>query len=173
MRQSFRHEYDRDGSCSKMGASAEDLFQELCKEGGIPLKRASELEDKRGVDFWIKMGLEDWEGIDIKSSKRKSRNDEVCNDTIWIEILNVNGNKGWLEKEKTKYIAFQEIDGFVVVEREKLKEKVYSLLKEYKAKQVSYARDAKYNFYTRKGRNDLLTVIDLSDLKAVDDAFLL
>lgn len=172
MKSKFRHSKDADGSCSEMGAAAENKFLLLCKESGVPVKTSSEFEDKKGVDFWVQFALEDWQGLDVKAIKRKSRGGAFCSETIWIEILNVRGAAGWLDKD-AKYLAFEDEEGFVIVERARLKTKVMSLLKSKGAKQVDSPKDALYNLYTRKGRKDLLTIITKDDLMGVDGRFLL
>mgnify|MGYP003141318865 FL=1 len=111
------------------------------------------------VDFWHEYVTPEGElrddGVDVKGNNLP--------DEIWVEFANVNGKPGWT-KGAAKWIAFDmsEVGGFIRVEREELlmwcyenvsPEIVRSKLKAYK------------KIYQRKGRQDKITRLMLSDLR--------
>jgi hypothetical protein len=105
--------------------------------------------------------------IDVKSIKKESREDLSYNENFhWVEILNVNGDKGWVYSEFVDYFAFETFDYFIIVEKEKLqnfiKEKVK---KEY----VNSTRQALYKLYRRKDRKDLISLVKTIDLIYICD----
>lgn len=74
---------------------------------------------------------------------------------VWVEIRNVHGKAGWLYG-KADLLAFQTDRGFILVERETLKQWVEeNVEKEY----VSNKSQALLKVYTRRGRRDMLTLL--------------
>lgn len=109
------------------------------------------------IDFWLsKDGEGNW-SVDVKGNNLP--------DEIWCEFKNVRGEKGWLYGGAT-IIAFDmpEEGGFSVVNREELKryceENVQDVI-------VSYKNKAHKKKYNRQGRHDIITSLNLSDLKSL------
>lgn len=115
------------------------------------IRKSSREEDiHMHVDYW-----HDDQGVDVKGNNLP--------DEIWVEFKNVNGDHGWLFGEATT-IAFDmpELAGFVVVDREELKD--------YCKQNVDFSelvskQDAYKKCYSRKDRDDLITYLVLSDLQ--------
>ncbi len=99
--------------------------------------------------------------IDAKSRKKHNRWDVAPDENVhWIEILNVNGEKGWLCSPYTNYFVFETDDYLIVVERLKL----YDFIA-HKAvgKSIGSSKEL-YELYRRQGRKDVIMKIKTHDL---------
>ena len=98
--------------------------------------------------------------FDVKAIKKRNREDHAPDDSIhYIELFNVDGEKGWLYGNADCF-AFETTDQYIVVEKkplqdfiaEKCKDKIHSNKKEL------------YKLYKREGRNDLIVLVETNDL---------
>jgi len=119
------------------------------------IREASKEEDM--VEHWdINLSLR----FDVKAIKKVNRFDDKPNENIhWVEIKNVNGDKGWLYGE-AEYFAFETEDYWVIVEKVKLQEFV---AEKYKDKERS-TTPTLYKLYKREGRKDTITLVKTLDL---------
>jgi hypothetical protein len=162
----YKNPLDKDGSCSKMGETAEDSFYKvLIKKGEV--RRASVGENKKHIDFFLIVNGSEIK-YDVKARKKINRGDlETTDSLIWLEILNVSGNDGWVRaKSGADFIAFEREKDFIILQRSLLMTLIE--LKCDLLKKVSNASQALYSAYTRYGRNDLLTIVKMSDLEAME-----
>ena len=150
----------------KEGKSAEDEFSRLAKLRGFLVKPANGMEQFDHVDFHLTSEEEDGlmtAMVDVKARKRKKRSDSYVQDEwIWVEFKNVRGKDGWLYG-LADFIAFETEESFILSFRKELvdwceskidlKDKVYS------------AEEAEYMPYTRKGKQDLISMIQLRDIE--------
>ena len=150
----------------KEGKSAEDEFSRLAKLRGFLVKQATGMEQFDHVDFHLTSEEEDGlmtAMVDVKARKRKKRSDSYVQDEwIWVEFKNVRGKDGWLYG-LADFIAFETEESFILSFRKELvdwceskidlKDKVYS------------AEEAEYMPYTRKGKQDLISMIQLRDIE--------
>ena len=153
---SYAREYFR-------GKKSEDLFKELMEDLGYIVNEATREENiKDHIDFYLKNNkLNKSFSVDVKAQKKTNRSDSKVNDEwLWIEFKNVRGSLGWLQGKADK-IAFERQIDFLMVDREKLKEFAFRKVENV---DVDRASDAKYKFYSRRGRDDLLTQISVDDL---------
>lgn len=140
------------------GRMAEERFKRAAETMGMTVEKSSRDEDINGhVDYWLSLeGNGRW-GVDVKGNNLP--------DEIWVEFSNVNGNPGWMYGD-AYVIAFDmpEEGGFCVVDREDLleycennvsKSRVYDKAKAYKKR------------YTRKDRDDVISLLHLKDLKSL------
>ena len=117
---------------------------------------------QKHIDKYVTENGETW-SVDIKARKKTSRsNSQAQDDWIWIEFQNVRGNAGWLYGEADR-IAFETQDDFIVVDRSSLIDYVEDVVD--MGKSVKYSSQAQYKTYRRAGRNDLLTMVELSEIK--------
>ena len=170
----YINQYDAGAKCSSIGLKAEQSFVNLAKYKGYTVKNASEEHNMfKHIDFHLSK-LKDGEGIktatvDVKARKKSSRDSSYFNDNwIWLEFVNVNGDDGWL-KGCADYIAFERKEDFVIVPRPSLlswsKEKIRIRNKGFSIKAMAKnSADAKYKYYTRNGREDLLTQVHINDI---------
>lgn len=106
--------------------------------------------------------------IDIKGLKKKNRSDSETNEMIhWVEIRGVK-DAGWLYGGKADFFAFETIDYWIIVEKEKLKELVK---KKVQKVYVDKPELALYKLYNRKGRKDLITMVKTIDLIKISYSF--
>ena len=150
----------------KEGLSAEEEFSRLAKLRGFAVKPATGMEQFDHVDFHLTSEEEDGlmtAMVDVKARKRKKRSDSYVQDEwIWVEFKNVRGKDGWLYG-LADFIAFETEESFILSFRKELvdwceskidlKDKVYS------------AEEAEYMPYTRKGKQDLISMIQLRDIE--------
>jgi len=138
------------------GRVAEVRFVRAAEELGLNVTKSSREEDMREhVDYWLAFNEKGKWGVDVKGNNLP--------DEIWVELMNVGGNPGWLHGS-AKIIAFDmpEERGFSVVDRLELKEWVDQNVE---LEHVTHKRDAYRKLYRRKDRQDLITKLILRDLR--------
>jgi hypothetical protein len=170
----YVNQYDSGANCSSVGFNAERLFVNLANSKGYTVKNASKEHNMfKHIDLYLSK-LKGGEGIktaaiDVKARKKSSRNSSCFNDNwIWLEFVNVNGDDGWL-KGCADYIAFERKKDFVIVPRPALlfwsKDQIKIKNKGFSIKAMARnSADAKYKYYTRSGRQDLLTQVHINDV---------
>jgi len=148
----------RKGYSFSTGRVAEVRFIRAARDLGLEVTKSSRSDDmNKHVDYWLAYdGVGRW-GVDVKGNNLP--------DEIWVEFLNVRGDKGWLYGE-ARIIAFDmpEEGGFVVIDRLDLvdycEENVKDILVEKK-------HDAHLKKYSRKDREDVITMLKLLDLREI------
>ena len=162
--QNSRNKYDKKDSL-ELGQSAESRFASVAQRNGWTVVEASkEGNIEEHYDYEISKDGQHLK-VDVKSKKRVSRKEDVQDDFIWVEFQNVKGKKGWLFGS-ADLIAFENKDGFKIVERKALV-RVINKLVDVGGVKVKSPDDALYKTYTRKGRPDEMTLIKTSDLDSI------
>ena len=158
-----KNKYDKTGECLQSGLGAEQLFDKIAISKHLEIKNAKRRDNiQKHIDKYVTDDVGTW-SVDIKARKKTRRSDDNAQDDwIWIEFQNVRGNTGWLYGE-ADYIAFETQDNFVIVKKDSLIEYVEGAVD--MGKSVKYSGEAKYKTYRRAGRNDLLTMVELSEIK--------
>jgi len=172
----YVNKYDRGGKCSVEGHNAEKSFVELAEEKSFEVTPATRKANMFShIDFILERIIEGEAEpltlkVDVKARKRTSRKDKKFNDDwIWLEFRNVQGKNGWLAGEST-HIAFERANEFVVVPRENLFNWSKKAIAERNGGKMNVkckaknARDARYKYYTRWERDDLLTQVSYEDM---------
>jgi hypothetical protein len=142
------------------GQQVERDFERLLVQRDPHFKRANQQQQFAHIDFLTSFGT-----IDVKAKKRLSRAGSIHDEIIWCELKNVQGKAGWLTGSPD-IIAFERDKCFVLVKRADLLELVDNLCD--LSNMVQHSKQALYKGYTRKGRNDLLTVIKMTDLTLIN-----
>jgi hypothetical protein len=121
------------------------------------------------------------EKIEVKSIKGITRKGGISFDYTWIEFYNVNGNIGWINGKSDK-IAFEIIDGFLMVGRADVKKLVEDMIKdndvdindfygfsdsEYDIIKNKTALERIYKWYRRRGRIDVIVLVPIEDIKTL------
>lgn len=160
----YRNNFDKDGSCSRMGESAESSFVTLLAKKG-KVYEATASEQMQHFDFVLETPEgKEWK-YEVKARKRIARGDsEVNDDTVYLEFLNVRGNLGWLYG-KADFLVFERASDFVIVDRLKLVTMAES--KCQVSHKVSSPSQCLYKGYTRYGRNDLVSRVLMTDIEAI------
>jgi hypothetical protein len=135
-----------------VGQSGERRFYDSCKAAGLNIKKTSKKHDLAHIDFVM-----DGETYDVKGLK-----DSTKEGNILLELKNVQGKKGWCNKENTpEWIAFDMGGMFICLRNTDLYNTVQKLCNLDDL--VGKAKDCLYKGYTRKDREDLMTMITLQD----------
>jgi hypothetical protein len=138
---------------------AEVRFQRSARAKGLFVTKSSRNEDMhQHIDYWLAMSESGskW-GVDVKGNNLP--------DEIWCEFKNVAGNPGWMYGGAT-IIAFDmpEEGGFSIVDREEL---ALFCEKNVKDEAVTDKKNAYLKRYTRKDRQDVITILKLHDIKTL------
>lgn len=157
----YVNQFDVSSECAKTGKSAEDLFEKFLKDTKKKYRRANLAEQYNHVDFVVHLNRDI--KIDVKGPKKISRSDTSNNnELIWVEFVNVRGEKGWLYGKNDLIAFYQTKDkAFYVVRTKDLAELCEKICDN---KRVLYAQEALYHKYTRFGRKDILSMIKFEDL---------
>ena len=130
------------------GKKAEDKFTELMISRDNSCIKSSRYDDiYKHIDFWVN-GV----GVDVKGNRHL--------ETIWVELRNVRGKKGWL-KGDAEYIAFDivELKSFCFFKRDELLDFSSNITDVAKDK-TEYRK-----LYSRKDRLDILIKYKYEDIK--------
>lgn len=148
------------------GKKDEAIVEEVtAKTFNCQTKNATRIEDMTmHVDFWCIVNGKQY-GVDVKGVRKNNRTDSYKDDTInWIEIQNVNGDKGWLYG-RAVYIAFMTNTSILYVPTANLRDFIE---KKIKGKELTYIRPNDFYIpYQRKGRKDIITKVPTSDLRLI------
>ena len=130
------------------GKAKEEEFKKFFKR----IFDASREEDMKehwdfGVKFDVKM---------MKSVKRHQKRDENIH---WVELKNVNGEKGWLYGE-ADFFSFETTDYWIVVNKETLQDFIQKRCTDT----TVLPTPTMYRMYQRKGRQDIITLVKSIDL---------
>jgi RNase P/RNase MRP subunit p29 len=162
--QNRRNKFDRKDSL-ELGRNAESRFASLARKKGWTVAEASKTGNiENHYDYEISKDDRHYR-VDVKSKKRIARKSgDVQDDLIWIEFRTVRDTKGWLFGQ-ADLIAFEDRNGFKIVERKALVKVINRLVKIHV--NVDKPEDALYKVYTRKGRPDEITLIKAGDLAPI------
>ena len=105
------------------GRKCEMEFETLLKKEGIFERKASNYEDRfYHIDYYLKFNIPESPPIsmtvDVKSLKKVRG--QFQDELFYIEMVNDNGNKGWVHAPKMDLVAFECYDGYRMYRRENL-----------------------------------------------------
>ena len=148
--------YKNDSSW-KNGQKVEKDFEKILKREGVSYEVATQQQQYNHIDFITDHGT-----MDVKGMKKNNRRDAFTqNEQIWIEILNVQGKKGWVCSD-VDFITFERENDFITVRRSALEKMVRE--KCDLQDRVYRPQDALYKGYRREGRKDLITKVLMTDI---------
>lgn len=157
-----QNKYDTTGSAFSLGENAEVSFVKSARKAEMKITKASKQDEFKHIDFFIETNNNLKFSVEVKSRKKIKRNDEKVNDDLlWIEFKNVRGMRGWLYGS-ADMVAFEREFDFVLVNRKllaRLCEKLCDL-----TKFNIDSRTPLYTAYQRRDRQDLLSMIKMSDI---------
>ncbi len=156
----YKNKYDRRDS-SEIGIKAQDKFTIVAQNLGWVVSIATFNQDVN--EHWdVCITKENINlKIDVKSLRRISRWDEnMQEEWVWVEFHSVRpSNLGWLYGSKSEAIAFERTKDFVVIDRLILIELCEKLVD--MGSKVKTSAEARYKLYTRAGRCDLISMIEM------------
>lgn len=135
-----------------IGESSQNKYLASCLAANIEVTRSNRKQDISHIDFFI-----NGESVDVKGLKKSHRQG-----LILLELKNVIGRDGWCSASGPKWIAFDFGAFFIHVKTTDLLSLVST--KCDLTKKVDRAEDCLYKSYTRKQRQDLMTMIKLEDV---------
>lgn len=148
------------------GLKDEEMVMELTKKVfKCPTYRSTKNEDVfMHVDLWCIKNNKRY-GIDVKGLHKNKRSDNNYDDTIqWIELLNTQGNIGWIYG-KSVYIAFITKTSVLYVPRKKIVKMVEEKIKGKEI--VHYNPQNCYQPYQRRDRLDKIVKVPTDDLRKI------
>lgn len=130
------------------------------------IEEASKEDDiYRHIDIWIGSN-----SFDVKAAKKTNRSDVLPNYNIhWVELRNVNGDKGWLFGQ-ADYIAFELETTWCICPRTSL---IQSLRSKIDFSSFTTNRDDMFKVYRRKNRLDAIVKVDSEFLTKVTSTILI
>ncbi len=143
----------------ELGQASENSFERVAGVHGWSVQPARGRHNiDEHWDYDISNGAQRFK-VDVKAMKRLHRGDaRVQDEWAWIELHGVREyDRGWLLDGKAELIAFERQRSFLLVERLKLIELVKRVVQRT---YVSSPNDAQYKVYSRRGRNDKLTLVE-------------
>ena len=145
-----------------IGSEAHNKFKQLAKRKGFAVDDSSREQDMfEHIDLFLTKEDKTY-SFDIKAMKKINRYDSSSQDKmIYVEFKNVRGNEGWLYG-KAQFIVFETTSTFEIVHRESLAKYCERVVN--KRQRVSRASEALYKVYTRDGRKDLISLIELDKI---------
>lgn len=151
----YTNEYD-------IGSEAHNKFKQLAKRKGFKVDDSSKEQDIfEHIDLFLTKEDKTY-SFDIKAMKKINRYDSSSQDKmIYVEFKNVRGNAGWLYG-KAQFIVFETTSTFEIVHRESLAKYCEQVVN--KKQRVARANEALYKVYTRDGRKDLISLIELGKI---------
>ena len=135
-----------------VGEDGQQKYYQSCKAAGLDVKKATDKQDMQHIDFVV-----EGKTVDVKGLKDTHKEGKIL-----LELKNVQGKDGWCSKSGPQYVAFDFGAFFFHVKNTdliKLIKKKCDL-----AQKVSKISDALYKSYSRKDREDLMTVVSLTDV---------
>lgn len=148
----------RRDSCNTNGKKTEKLYADIVRGRGRKVVKSSKHDDiHKHIDYYV-----DNMSVDVKGDRHL--------DCIWLEVDNVNGDKGWLKGE-ADFIVFdiKELNSFCCFKREDLLRFVEQNVVEYTDDKKDYLK-----FYTRAkwGKKDKIVKVKYSNIKHLQKGFL-
>lgn len=150
----------QNGYSARVGQSGEESFLDYARKMGWNPRKSSRHEDmQKHIDCHI-----DIDGfslsVDVKGCKRG-----IDSGLVLIELLNVNGDRGWIDGE-ADMIAFKIHTGWLFVSRETLAAYIWEKVGELKPENQSQnKRCVAPNWYRRHDRMDAITNVALDEIK--------
>jgi hypothetical protein len=129
------------------GIKAEKSFQKLLGESATKSNRIADQFDH--YDFNIR--------FDVK--KIRSTDEFGESNWQWVELMNINGNTGWLYG-KSDYFAFETMNYWLIVEAEKLREFIERVVVN---PEITFVKEP-YRIYRRRDRLDKVVMVSTLDL---------
>ena len=153
-----------------MGENAEVAFDKAMAAMGCHVQESSKYENRvQHIDRWMVpekwVNKSGWRkqsvGVEVKGMKRISRRSpNPQSEWLWIEFKNVVGGAGWLYGD-AMLLATEVEDGFYLLYLKSLR--AWAEWKVDRNAKVQYPNQAKYKSYSRKDRDDVMSLVRLQD----------
>jgi len=141
---------------NQIGDITAQRFVEACQAIGYSCEKSDRNTDIYDhIDYFVTR-INGKTSVDVKGGNHP--------DTIWVEFKNVNGDAGWMYG-KAEFIAFDmpELGGFVMVRTSELR----TLCEKIVEPVFVTKQEATRKFYQRAGRQDVISRLQLADIKSL------
>ncbi len=152
----------------KYGNEAEKRFVKSLQVYGFKNKKSSDHDDiNNHWDYLVNFPFK----VDVKSSKRLNKENIHPSDAyIVLEIKNVHGDKGSIYGD-ADFFAYELCNYFVLVCTKVLR--LWIATSVDMEDNVGHVRNSYKKVYTRKGREDLMTILPLEAIKKMSSSIIL
>ena len=107
--------------------------------------------------------------VDVKGMKRVNGSDPAVNPDIhWVEFKNVNGKVGWVGGE-ADYIAFEQPDHFIMVDRKTLAKNSLDIMKGKTEVFSANTKKELHTWYSRPGKLDIIVLLHISEINSLKE----
>jgi hypothetical protein len=145
-----------------MGNQAEKRFVQLCHNRKFPLRPATKNENMvHHFDYVVQDANDRFAKIEVKAMKAARRGMQPSPHIIYVELKNIHGGPGWIYG-KADYIAFEQPNGFLLVDRLQLLDLVERIQPTCRKAAESGIRRT---LYSRRDRDDLVLVLYMDDIR--------
>ncbi len=152
------------------GTLAEQRFVDICCGRGLRVVKASKRENRIDhLDFHVHLLNGRWVTVDVKAIKSRRRGQPPDPSVIYVELRGVTGEAGWIYG-KADYIAFEQVNGFFMVPRQRLLERTEELLPSCERSVVS---GVAMTIYGRRERKDEIMVLNAEHIQGISGSFFL
>jgi len=156
-----------DDTSRQLGQNAEDLFYNYFRTNNIRIRVATTTENrKRHYDFVVfEKSLDRFIKVEVKAIKARKRGLPPDPSIVYLEVNDIEGYPGWIYGE-ADYVAFQTPNGFVMVNRLGLVDKVKHFFDK-----LPYVTQSglDYTLYGRFNRMDLVMVLPFDEILSIQD----
>ena len=156
----------------KTGKKAELEFMKMMVYNNLEYRPSNKYENCRlHFDFIMKIPSQKhkFAKVEVKAMKARRRGLKPNPNLIYIELKNVDGNKGWIYG-KSDYIAFEQKNTFLFVSTVEL----LNLVHAYESTMSTSTWSGEtHTLYSRHNRDDLVMILHKNDLNNIDDKFYL
>lgn len=146
------------------GWKEEELFQKCVEKfKGLKCTKSSITQDRyKHIDFYISNGLT----VDVKAQKKINASDKnPSQEFTWVELMNVNGNLGWVDGWAT-HIAYSFNSHYKLFDRKALKKFILSKIdiNDVVIKENNKLEPVPYQVYRRGTLRDKVVLVPIKDL---------
>ena len=145
------------------GWKEEELFKKCAEKfKGLKCRKASLQEDRfKHIDFHISNGMT----VDVKAHKKINATDKKpLQEYTWIELMNVNGNLGWIDGWAS-HIAYSFTTHYKLFDRKALKKYILSKVNIHNIViKENNSTPKPYQVYRRGTLKDKVVLVPIKDL---------
>lgn len=135
-----------------VGDDGQRRYYNSCRAANLNIQKTTKANDMNHVDFIV-----DGKTVDVKGIKKSHKKAQIL-----VELKNVLGKDGWCSANGPEFVSFDFGLFFIHVKNADL----LNLVKK-KCNMKTFVpkyEDALYKAYSRKGRDDLMTLVSLTDV---------
>jgi hypothetical protein len=162
-----KSEWDMDGECRKRWIRSLFDFEDFLSMRGYDVSISSDIDwYSAGYNIIARRGTVTFR-FKLKTREKFDRKDEnVDDDWVWIEIVDITGQKGWIYKD-ADIIVLETEKGYLFVDRKKLLQKIEPMIDRYLVLYVKidifkhFVLTGKIPMYSRRVRKEEVALVPM------------